>query len=158
MTHPSSEKERVIFVDVDDTLIRSYGTKRIPIPNAILYVRDMFEAGHHLYCWSRGGANYSREVAIELGIEDCFLGFLPKPDIVVDDRLEGLLAHCEFVHPSNALARTDRGNDRIQWIVDNATSHPKEILQFRTELNSTEGLGTVVLPIGNGLLITTSNR
>lgn len=45
-----------------------------------------------------------------------------------------------------------------QWVVDNATSHPEELSQFRTELNSTEGLGTVVLPIGNGLLITTSNR
>jgi predicted O-methyltransferase YrrM len=45
-----------------------------------------------------------------------------------------------------------------QWVVDNATSHPEEISQFRTQLNSTEGLGTVILPIGNGLLITTSNR
>jgi predicted O-methyltransferase YrrM len=45
-----------------------------------------------------------------------------------------------------------------QWVVDNATSHPEEISQFRTQLNSTEGLGTVILPIGNGVLITTSNR
>lgn len=125
MTNPSAERERVIFVDVDDTLIRSYGTKRIPIPNAIRYVRDMFETGHRLYCWSRGGENYSREVAIELGIEDCFVGFLPKPDVVVDDRLEGLLAHCEFVHPSNALARIDRGNDRIQLINRSSPTSPE---------------------------------
>jgi predicted O-methyltransferase YrrM len=45
-----------------------------------------------------------------------------------------------------------------QWVVDNATSHLEEMLQFRIALNSTEGLGTVILPIGNGLLITTSNR
>lgn len=104
MINPMQRKESVIFVDVDDTLIRSFGTKRIPIPSAIRYVREMFNAGHILYCWSRGGADYSREVATELGIADCFVCFLPKPDIVVDDRLEQLLDHCEFVHPNNALA------------------------------------------------------
>ncbi len=102
MTNPVIKKESVIFVDVDDTLIRSFGTKQIPIPNAIRYVRDMFDAGNVLYCWSRGGAQYSRDVAIKLGIADCFVCFLPKPDIVVDDRLEQLLDHCEFVHPNNA--------------------------------------------------------
>ncbi|GEM_PF-1850050 len=107
MINPTQRKESVIFVDVDDTLIRSFGTKRIPIPSAIRYVREMFNAGHMLYCWSRGGAHYSREVATELGIADCFVCFLPKPDIVVDDRLEQLLDHCEFVHPNNALGKTE---------------------------------------------------
>jgi hypothetical protein len=40
-------------------------------------------------------------------IADCFVCFLPKPDIVVDDRLEQLLDHCEFVHPNNALGKTE---------------------------------------------------
>lgn len=95
----------VIFVDVDDTLTRSFGTKQIPIPNTILYVRDMFNAGNELYCWSRGGAEYSRDVAMKLGIADCFVAFLPKPDVVVDDRLAELLDHCEFVHPNNAVSK-----------------------------------------------------
>ena len=30
---------RVVFIDVDDTLIRSVGTKRIPIPAVISRVR-----------------------------------------------------------------------------------------------------------------------
>lgn len=107
MTNTTPKKESVIFVDVDDTLIRSFGTKRIPIPSAIRYVREMFKAGHLLYCWSRGGAHYSREVATELGIADCFVYFLPKPDIVLDDRLEQLLDHCEFIHPNNALSKPD---------------------------------------------------
>ncbi len=97
-------RAKVIFVDVDDTLIRSFGTKQIPITNTIGYVRAMFEAGNELYCWSRGGAQYSRNVAIKLGIEGCFAGFLPKPDVVVDDRLADLLDYCEFVHPNNAVA------------------------------------------------------
>lgn len=104
-------KESVIFVDVDDTLIRSFGTKQIPIPNTIRYVRDMFNAGNMLYCWSRGGAQYSRDVATKLGIADCFVDFLPKPDVLVDDRLEQLLEHCEFIHPNNAVAKPNATNN-----------------------------------------------
>ncbi|MEZ6095001.1 MAG: hypothetical protein R3C03_12350 [Pirellulaceae bacterium] len=107
MNNPELKKESVIFVDVDDTLIRSFGTKQIPIPNAIRYVREMFNAGHVLYCWSRGGAQYSRDVAVNLDIADCFVCFLPKPDIVVDDRLEQLLSHCEFIHPNNVVTKRE---------------------------------------------------
>jgi hypothetical protein len=107
MTNPTPKKESVIFVDVDDTLIRSFGTKQIPIPTTIQYVRDLFNAGHSLYCWSRGGAQYSRDVATKLGISDCFVCFLPKPDVVVDDRLERLLDDCEFVHPNNAVTKPE---------------------------------------------------
>jgi hypothetical protein len=111
MTNPMPKKESVIFVDVDDTLIRSFGTKQIPIPNTIQYVRDMFHAGNLLYCWSRGGAQYSRDVATKLGIADCFVCFLPKPDVVVDDRLEQLLDHCEFIHPNNAVKKPEATNN-----------------------------------------------
>ena len=86
MIDPNPRKETVIFVDVDDTLIRTFGTKQIPIPSAIDYVREMFNAGSVLYCWSRGGAQYSRDIATKLGIADCFVCFLPKPDVVLDRR------------------------------------------------------------------------
>lgn len=92
----------VIYVDVDDTLIRTVGSKRIPIPRCADYVRKQFSDGNTLYCWSRGGGDYAREVAAELGIADCFTAFLPKPDMLLDDRLEESLSHCEFVHPNNA--------------------------------------------------------
>ncbi len=111
MTESTPQKQTVVFVDVDDTLIRSFGTKQIPIPNAIRYVRDMFNAGNVLYCWSRGGAQYSRDVAIKLGISDCFVSFLPKPDVVLDDRLTQLLDHCEFIHPNNAAMKPEAAND-----------------------------------------------
>jgi len=111
MTDPNPRNESVIFVDVDDTLIRSFGTKQIPIPTAVRYVREMFDAGNVLYCWSRGGAQYSRDVAIKLGIADCFVCFLPKPDVVLDDRLTELLDHCEFIHPNNAIARPRATNN-----------------------------------------------
>lgn len=93
---------RVIFVDVDDTLIRSVGRKRIPITASIEFIRRRRLIGDVLYCWSRGGAEYCREIATEFGIADCFAAFLPKPDIVLDDSGPGLLNHCEFILPSNA--------------------------------------------------------
>lgn len=106
MAHSASQKQ-VIFVDVDDTLIRTFGTKQIPIPGTVQFVRDMFNAGNVLYCWSRGGAEYSREVAVKLGIDNCFVCFLPKPDVVVDDRLDQLLDYCKFIHPNNAVYRVE---------------------------------------------------
>jgi cation transport ATPase len=96
----------VIYVDVDDTLIRSFGTKQIPIPRAIEYIRAMHGAGHVLYCWSRGGGEYAEKVANSLGIHACFAGFLPKPDVLLDDRLKQCLDHCQFVHPNNASAQS----------------------------------------------------
>jgi predicted HAD superfamily phosphohydrolase YqeG len=71
--------KKVIFVDVDDTLIRSFGAKRIPIPSVIECVKQLKAEDAELYLWSKGGAEYARNSALELGIADCFVNFLPKP-------------------------------------------------------------------------------
>ena len=76
----------VIFVDVDDTLVRSVGTKRIPIPSVVQAVRKLKEQGAILYCWSSGGSEYARASAVQLELEDCFIGYLPKPNAIVDDQ------------------------------------------------------------------------
>jgi hypothetical protein len=46
---------RVIFIDVDDTLVRSVGAKRIPIPAVIARIRQLKQEGDILYLWSSGG-------------------------------------------------------------------------------------------------------
>lgn len=76
----------VVYVDVDDTLVRSASTKRIPIPASLAKVRSLHTAGATMYLWSAGGAEYARTTAIELGIADCFAGFLPKPTVIIDDQ------------------------------------------------------------------------
>lgn len=76
----------VIYVDVDDTLVRSFGSKRIPMTMAIQRVVALKEQGFTLYLWSSGGADYCKRTAAELGIENIFEGFLPKPNIYVDDQ------------------------------------------------------------------------
>jgi hypothetical protein len=74
-----------IYVDVDDTLVRTVGSRRIPMPAMTTLVRALKERGCSLYLWSRGGADYARSVAEELGIAGCFAAFLPKPQLLLDD-------------------------------------------------------------------------
>ncbi len=76
----------VVYVDVDDTLIRTVGSKRIPMPAVVRRVRDLHQQGAELWLWSSGGADYARSSAQELSIEHCFMGFLPKPHLVIDDQ------------------------------------------------------------------------
>ncbi|RYX85709.1 DUF705 domain-containing protein [bacterium] len=90
----------IIYVDVDDTLVRSVGTKRIPMPNVIRHVRELKIQGALLYCWSSGGAEYALMSAREFGIEDCFEAFLPKPHFLVDDQEPQDWPGFKVVHPS----------------------------------------------------------
>ncbi len=91
----------VVYVDVDDTLVRSVGEKRIPIPAVVRHVRALAgQEGVMLYCWSSGGAEYARAVAEELGIAGCFAAFLPKPHVFLDDQAPGEWRRCLVVHPA----------------------------------------------------------
>ena len=92
--------EKVVFIDIDDTLVRSAGAKRIPIPAVISHVRKLKEAGAILYLWSSGGAEYCKSTAGELGIADCFEGFLPKPTTYIDDQPVQEWKYCRHLYPS----------------------------------------------------------
>ena len=92
----------VIFIDVDDTLVRSFGTKRIPMPNVIENVRQLKAQGETLYCWSSGGREYAHNSAIELGLEDCFVDYLPKPNVLIDDQPIESWRELRHIYPSQA--------------------------------------------------------
>ena len=98
----TNARSRVVFVDVDDTLVRSVGTKRIPMPAVVARVKEMHATGVLLYLWSSGGGEYARASAAELGIANCFLGFLPKPDVYLDDQAVNDWRFCKHVLPANA--------------------------------------------------------
>lgn len=89
-----------MYVDVDDTLVRSVGTKRIPIPAVVRHVRELYDAGAELYCWSSGGADYARESAHALGVGGCFRAFLPKPHVLLDDQEPNEWLRLLTVHPA----------------------------------------------------------
>ncbi len=89
----------IVFVDVDDTLVRSFGTKRMPMTSVIAKVRALHREGHTLYLWSTGGADYARASARELGLEDCFISFLPKPQVIIDDQPPAEWRECRHEYP-----------------------------------------------------------
>lgn len=47
-------------------------------------MRALKQSGARLFLWSTAGAEYARSTAGELGLVECFEGFLPKPSAVVD--------------------------------------------------------------------------
>lgn len=91
-------RAEIVFVDVDDTLVRSAGRTRIPITSVAERVAALEQAGATLYCWSTGGADYAREVARELGLEHCFVAFHLKPTIMLDDQAPAEWRLCRHVH------------------------------------------------------------
>ena len=97
----------VVYVDVDDTLVRSAGTKRIPIPQVVMHVKKLAaQSGVELYCWSTAGTEYARATARELGIEECFTAFLPKPNVLIDDQEIGAWKRFVAVHPLGIVGRS----------------------------------------------------
>ena len=96
----------IVYVDVDNTLVRTTALGREPIKAVIDHVRRLKDDGAELYLWSAGGANYCREIAAELGIEHCFTAFLPKPRIMIDDEEVRDLVFCTTFHPSTCEGKT----------------------------------------------------
>lgn len=94
--------KRIIYFDIDDTLVRSYGQKRIPMPAVIEQIRRLKAEGVILYLWSSGGSEYCKSTAEELGIVECFEGFLPKPTVYVDDQPVHEWKLCKHLYPSQA--------------------------------------------------------
>ncbi|ADV66877.1 hypothetical protein [Deinococcus maricopensis] len=94
----------VVYVDVDETLVRNYGTARIPVLAVIAHVRALFEGGAERYCWSSGGAAYARASAQEAGLAECFVAFLPKPQLLLDDQHVRAWRRLLHVHPASCDA------------------------------------------------------
>jgi len=95
---------KIAYIDVDDTLVRSAGTKRIPIVSIVQHVRSLKEEGWELYCWSSGGGEYAKSAAEELGLSSCFVAFLPKPNVMIDDVAPSAWPFLRVIHPAEIQA------------------------------------------------------
>lgn len=95
-----------VYVDVDETFVRNYGTKRIPMPATIEHIKSLHEQGATMYCWSSGGAEYAQASAKEFGVEWCFIGFLPKPELAIDDLSFSSWRNLLEVHPNECSGNT----------------------------------------------------
>lgn len=89
----------VVYVDVDDTLVRWAGPKCIPRTLIIDRIRERAANGDRLFLWSRAGDEAARRVAEELGIENLFEAFLPKPELLIDDEPFDEWAFCAHEYP-----------------------------------------------------------
>jgi hypothetical protein len=96
----------VVYVDIDDTLVRSVGAKRIPVSAAVQHVRELHAQRAELYCWSSGGADYARASAEEVGVAECFAAFLPKPDVLLDDQPPAEWRRLLNVHPAECRGQS----------------------------------------------------
>jgi hypothetical protein len=103
---PVSPTDLIAYVDIDDTLVRSFGPKRIPMTAVVEHVKGLHAAGATLYGWSSGGGEYARSSARELGIEGLFAGFLPKPNVLLDDQAPSEWRRLVHVHPAEAPSRS----------------------------------------------------
>ena len=107
---PSQPADLVVYVDVDDTLVRQTGSKRIPMTAVVDHVRHLHRAGATLFCWSAGGGDYARAAARELGIEALFTGFLPKPHVLLDDQPPSEWPNCIVAVPAGLASATIDGH------------------------------------------------
>ena len=101
-----------IYVDVDDTFVRNAGTKRIPMTAVIENIRRLKKQGAVMYCWSSGGALYAKKSAEEFEIADCFVGFLPKPNVLLDDQPIEDWRNLQYVHPSSCFGLIQSENSK----------------------------------------------
>ena len=91
--------KKIIFIDIDDTLVRTYGLKRIPIGKTIQAIFRFHKEGSEIYLWSNGGSDYCKKTAKELGIDKCITGFLPKPTLYIDDMPTSDWKFCQHIYP-----------------------------------------------------------
>jgi len=76
------------------------------MPGVVDRVRALAEEGAQLFAWSSGGAAYARESARELAIEQCFVAFLPKPQILIDDQAPTDWRRLVHVYPTDVTSQT----------------------------------------------------
>jgi hypothetical protein len=109
------ERPLIVYVDVDDTLVRSFGSKQIPMSAVVDKIRGIAsQPGVALYCWSSGGAAYARSVCERLGIAELFVTFLPKPNLLVDDQALNTW-NLVVVHPNELADDTAAVRQRLGW-------------------------------------------
>jgi hypothetical protein len=88
-----------VFVDVDDTLIRSFGSKVIPNTRVIDKVVSLQKRGFKIYVWSSGGAEYSQKMATQVGIGAIVSGYFAKPKYIIDDQDVEKWINTKVIHP-----------------------------------------------------------
>ena len=99
-------KPVVIYVDVEGTLVNTIGNRQVPIEAVIQHIRDLYEHGAELYCWSSAGASFAENVANSIGLVECFKAFLPKPNVMIDDIAITDWRQLLQIHPRHCVSKS----------------------------------------------------
>ena len=113
-----------VFIDIDGTITPDCGHTIFPL--AIETIQELSEKSN-IFIWSAGGFNYCEEIVNKLNLEEFICGFMPKPEIVIDD----LPMFASFIHKTwepkwkqiNRLIKFLRGN----WVFDREILHKLNI-------------------------------
>ncbi len=79
----SLPKPKVIFVDVDDTLIFRNGSVNREL---IKFLSVKRSEGFTLVLWSMAGEAHAREASAKAGMDHLFSNIISKPGYIVDDK------------------------------------------------------------------------
>lgn len=115
-------KDKVVYVDVDDTLVlwepEKYhhtedeiiwitdDTRRFPfLPHKrnIKFVQQLKLQGYGVVVWSAAGSNWAEHVIKNLKLEDLPDMIISKPELCVDDLLEAnrIIKSIVWIHPDS---------------------------------------------------------
>jgi len=75
-------KNANVCVDVDLTLVDANKKLLSGATESLAKLRDK---GCHLFLWSTNGVEYARNIASFYHLTDMIEGFVPKPDLIIDD-------------------------------------------------------------------------
>ena len=93
------ENNKTVFVDVDDTLIRSVGSKIIPNTRVIEKVRMLHQKGMTIIVWSTAGSEYAKRISENIGISEIISFYFTKPQYIIDDQEIDKWLNTKVIHP-----------------------------------------------------------
>ena len=71
--------KKSVFVDVESSFHEDVRGR------VLEYLRGLDLEAWELFAWSDGGSEAARVHVVEAGVEDLFSGFLPKPNVLLDE-------------------------------------------------------------------------
>lgn len=80
------DSDKVVFVDVDDTLVMWNGANYKPHQKHIDYVKASKKRGHRIVVWSAGGWEWASTIVESLGLTDYVDLIMSKPAWFLDDK------------------------------------------------------------------------
>ena len=92
---PKHRRRKVIFVDVDDTLIIN-GRVNVAL---VEWIKGKHDDGYYTGLWSSRGRVHAEKAASRAGLSQVFDIIIPKPAYIVDDKGWGWISYTQTIDP-----------------------------------------------------------